>query len=272
MRVGVLVNRHLMTRPLELLVSVSASDSDKFPPEPTFRAQRHQTLIVADSSNFACVDSAKGVAFIWVAESVAANSLFLRWFFWKPPSTPLLSERRLTPLHAGCVARDGRGVLLLGESGAGKSTLAFAAARAGWSFVGDDVAWLITAQRGRKVLGPPHHVRLLPDAARFFPELAGRGLMTTMKGKACIEVPLSEFPDISLASECDVAASVFLHHQSSNDRPCLRPLSADVTYGRLLRELVLYDAPTRQAQAETLRRLVEAPGFRLLLRRPRFRG
>jgi hypothetical protein len=247
--------------PLELLVSVSATDSDRIPPEPTFRAQRHQSIIVADSSNFACIDSAQGVGFIWVTESVAADSVFLRWFFLEAAVYSLLSERRLTPLHAGCISRNGRGVLLLGESGAGKSTLAFAAARAGWSFVGDDVAWLITTQSGRRVLGPPHHVRLLPDTTKFFPELANRGVMTTMKGKACLAVSLSEFPNISLASECDVDACVFLHLGGHDGQPSLRPLAADETYERLLRDLVLYDEATRLDQIEALRRLAEAPAF-----------
>ncbi len=41
-------------------------------------------------------------------------------------------------VHAACVMRDGRAVLLLGDSHAGKSTLAYACARAGWTFVSDN--------------------------------------------------------------------------------------------------------------------------------------
>lgn len=42
-------------------------------------------------------------------------------------------------VHAGAVALDGRGVLLVGVGGRGKSTTALACARAGFSFLGDDL-------------------------------------------------------------------------------------------------------------------------------------
>jgi len=41
-------------------------------------------------------------------------------------------------VHAACVMREGRSVLLCGDSYAGKSTLAYACARAGWTFVSDN--------------------------------------------------------------------------------------------------------------------------------------
>ncbi|MCX7373245.1 MAG: HPr kinase/phosphatase C-terminal domain-containing protein [Alphaproteobacteria bacterium] len=41
-------------------------------------------------------------------------------------------------IHATCVARAGKGLLLLGASGAGKSLLALRLIEAGWSLVADD--------------------------------------------------------------------------------------------------------------------------------------
>ncbi len=55
----------------------------------------------------------------------------------------LWARRRCLVLHAASLARaDGAGVLLAGRSEAGKSTAALALARAGWEFLGDDVALL----------------------------------------------------------------------------------------------------------------------------------
>ncbi|MEO5926375.1 MAG: hypothetical protein ABIR70_21310 [Bryobacteraceae bacterium] len=41
-------------------------------------------------------------------------------------------------VHAACVMRQGRSVLLCGDSHAGKSTLAYACVRSGWKFVSDN--------------------------------------------------------------------------------------------------------------------------------------
>ncbi|MEH3157520.1 MAG: HprK-related kinase A [Sphingomonas taxi] len=51
-----------------------------------------------------------------------------------------LGGRRYLLLHASCVERDGRALLMTGESGAGKSTLATLLAARGWRFMGDEFA------------------------------------------------------------------------------------------------------------------------------------
>jgi hypothetical protein len=50
--------------------------------------------------------------------------------------------RGLIPLHAACIGRHGRGVLLMGDSGSGKSTLALLCALAGFEFLSEDSAFL----------------------------------------------------------------------------------------------------------------------------------
>ncbi|WP_279412970.1 serine kinase [Luteimonas sp. 8-5] len=48
----------------------------------------------------------------------------------------------LVPLHAACLGRDGRGVLVLGASGAGKSTLALHALAAGLELLSEDAVFV----------------------------------------------------------------------------------------------------------------------------------
>lgn len=67
-------------------------------------------------------------------------------------------------VHAGCVKRDGRSVLLCGDSGAGKSTLAFACGLAGWTVVSDNS--LYWADSSHDVLVSPGAPVKLRDGAR----------------------------------------------------------------------------------------------------------
>lgn len=92
-----------------------------------------------------------------------------------------LGGRRYLLLHASCVERDGRALLMTGESGAGKSTLATLLAAKGWRFMGDEFA-LIDPETGLvhafprlislKNAGIAAAMAAQPDA-RFGPLLAG---------------------------------------------------------------------------------------------------
>ncbi len=53
-----------------------------------------------------------------------------------------LGERRFLLLHASCVERDGRALIMTGESGSGKSTLSALLALNGWRFMGDEFVLL----------------------------------------------------------------------------------------------------------------------------------
>jgi hypothetical protein len=99
----------------------------------------------------------------------------------------------VAPIHAGCLARDGRGVLLTGNSGAGKSTLAIALARRGYALLSDEWTYLAgvgQAGASRKVFawGLPVPIKLLPDASRFFPELLSYAPNMSLNGEVAYEV------------------------------------------------------------------------------------
>lgn len=53
-----------------------------------------------------------------------------------------LGWRRHLLLHAACVERDGKALILTGESGSGKSTLSALLGTQGWRFMGDELALL----------------------------------------------------------------------------------------------------------------------------------
>jgi hypothetical protein len=79
-------------------------------------------------------------------------------------------DRDIHVVHAGLVARRGRGVLVGGASGAGKSTTALACLQAGFEFLGDDQCGLEALEDGsflgHSVYGgarvEPHHMAHFP--------------------------------------------------------------------------------------------------------------
>ena len=95
-----------------------------------------------------------------------------------------LGQKRFLLLHAGCVERDGRALLLTGHSGAGKSTLAALLGAGGWRFMGDEFA-LLDPDTGlihpvpRAISLKNQSVRLVDGAA---PDRLGPVLKGTPKG------------------------------------------------------------------------------------------
>jgi hypothetical protein len=249
-------------KPLDVRFAVSAGGGVKLPPQPTFRAQGHLTAIVADGFNFATFDYSKGFGSAWVQEAVAADASYLRWFFLEAMAYCLLTEMHLTPIHAGCVAMRGQGVLLVGDSGAGKSTLAFGCARRGWDFVSDDVVWMMRRRDGLRVLGLPHRARLRPDCVQLFPELAGCPAGVGANGKPTLDISLRDFPAISSDPECRVAACVFIR-RGERQGASLNRIDAADAFDRLAAGLVVYDERPREEQLLSLKRMAAAPSYRL---------
>jgi hypothetical protein len=78
----------------------------------------------------------------------------------------VLHRRGATPLHASCVAIDGRAIAICGDSGLGKSTLAAALAREGHAVLSDDITVVQFAVGTALAVPGSPHVRLNEDSIR----------------------------------------------------------------------------------------------------------
>lgn len=169
----------------------------------TFRA--HGDVFVAGAgANLLCAQMAHGQALAFVTPALAADEQNLRAGVIECLALLLTTYRDRTPIHAGAVARGGRAVLLAGPSAAGKSTLCYACVRRGFQLLAEDVVQVSLA-RGLRIWGNPQHIHLLPDAPRFFPELADLPPVVRFNGKRKLVVDLAERAPDRLITHADAA-------------------------------------------------------------------
>jgi hypothetical protein len=230
--------------------------------EPVVKAQEHLFIQVADGNNFSVCDMARGFGFCRLSAATAAHADYLRYHFLEGTAYSILEYLWLTSIHAACVARQGRAVLLFGESGAGKSCLAFACAKRGWTLVAEDGTALVRGRDDNLVVGDPYGLRFLASAVALFPELAGQPLSITRGGERTIGVRAASLP-IATAWSARAERIVFLRRQDGRAAAEVIPISQSDALAKLEAELPLYGERVRQQQVASLRNLLRQPAWEM---------
>lgn len=247
-------------RPMELRIVVRGDGPAAA--QPSFRAQRHLLSIVSDRDNFALLDLNSLFGYAFLTEATAADRGLFQWYFLDSMIYRLMEQHYVVPLHAACVAKEGSGVLLCGPPGAGKSTLAFACARAGWTYIGDDATWLLQGEDRGRVIGKQYQVRFRHDAPSLFPELAGCSPRLRTNGKLAIEVSTAAFPEIRTASQCQIGCIAFLERGARGEAAAI-PLRGEEAVDRLMSELMSYGDEGWARFERVVRPLAGVPAYRL---------
>jgi hypothetical protein len=143
----------------------------------------------------------------------------------------------LVPLHAACVGRGGRGVLLMGSSGAGKSTVAFHCLLQGLDFLAEDSVFV--APDTMLATGVANFLHIRSDSLRWVErsqDAAGirkSPVIQRRSGVRKFEIDLRG-GDYRLApSAVKIGAVVFLSAQSAGARPLLTSLPKSELPARL---------------------------------------
>jgi hypothetical protein len=248
------------TEPILSEVYVVEGGTVECPPAPSYRLVGSLMIGVADSENYAIVDLEQNRVRTVLSRAALRYRLYVGYCLLGMPGC-IVTTRYATPIHAGCVALDGHGVLLCGDSGVGKSTLSYACARAGWTYVSDDASFLINHGNHREVVGDSHRVRFRPTAAELFPEIRGLEITPRMAGKPSIEMPTASMPHIQCSRTTQVDFMVFLNRNAEAPRE-LVPYRKDVA--RYFMRQILFGLPeTRTVQYEAIERLLEVDVFEL---------
>lgn len=203
-------------------------------------------------------EASRGVA-VFRSAAFAGRELYLATHPLATISLMELLERRgLFSLHAACLASgDGRGVLLAGASGAGKSTLSLALARAGMSFLSDDVVFLAHTGGSTAVraLGFADTVGISDHAAARFGDLRAR-LGPAPDGFPKRLGRIEELLGTSALGSCEPCALVFpevaLHQRSD-----IAPLDPREALLRLVPDVLVTEPAATQAHLRAIAGLLD---------------
>lgn len=245
---------------IEVHVQLAETSSTQCPPQPTYRLMMPLMMCVADANTYSVVDLDRCRVKITISRSALRHPLYAQYFILGTPAC-CIATRYATPVHAGCVALEGRGVLLCGDSGAGKSVLSYACARAGWTYVSDDGSFLLNGGSKRMVTGDCYQVRFRPSAGELFPELHGLEITPRAAGKASIELQTAPMRNIRRAQTTRVDFIVFLNrHKDSSPR--LVPYRREVAR-HFMRQTLYGSAESLSMQYAAIEQLLVAPVFEL---------
>jgi hypothetical protein len=247
--------------PIEIRIAVSRENASELPSAPVFRAQGHLLSIVSDAAHFAMCDLAAGFAFCWLTQHATNARVWTRHYFLDAMVYCSLNQLYVTAVHAGCIAKNRRGVLLCGPSGVGKSVLALACARNGWSFVTDDVAYLVRGEESAMVLGKPDRMKFLTTATALFPNLEWPQEGADHAGSPFLELRTEDL-DMSTAPSCSADFLVFLRRPKTGPARLI-PISSNEALIRLLADLPIFEEPVHAKHRRSIEILSRVRAYEL---------
>ena len=205
----------------------------------------------------------------FVSEELIADADLLRRTVLAVIAGVLAPSLGLVGLHAGCVVRNGKAVLLAAASGVGKSTLTLALALHGWSLLADDWTFVANSRTGLRAWGMLTALKLLPDAVSYFPALAALSPALALNGEMSFEVDPWSFFRVDRAIDAAPASLVLLERG-----PCaccrshghIRRCEPEEMQAALLREIEEQPVGADEGmddQASMIERLCTLPCFKV---------
>jgi hypothetical protein len=198
----------------------------KYPPTPRIQATADGVSAVIDSSNYVTIEPARRRARVVASEDMLGHAYHLRYELIEFAVFVLATRGiGLAPLHAACVGRDGRGLLLLGDSGSGKSTLALHCLLGGLDLLAEDAVFVCTS--GLLATGVPNYLHLRADALDYVDDAATRRwisqapVIRRRSGVEKFEVDLRTGNARTAGRPLQVVGTVFISSRSAASRDAL---------------------------------------------------
>jgi hypothetical protein len=224
----------------------------------------HLFSIVHGEHDFALADLSIGFAFASLSRETLEDCGLFRYYFLEPLVYAMLGARYFVFVHASCISRNGRAILLCGDSGSGKTCLAYACAGFGWDYVAGDALHVVRGHDNRTVIGRPFEIRFRESARRLFPELNRFGPAVRPNGKTDLEIDTAEL-SIPVALRSSARHIVFIEPA---DVTLLEEYPTEQAMQAFVKTICYGSDQTRLEQRETLSRFTELPVWRLSYSEP----
>ena len=249
-------------QPVVLRVMVEDHNTtDRLSP-PVPRGQGHLLSIVQGPDNFAVCDLSASFGFARLTHDVAKDSAYVRYHFLETAVYTMIEAQHFCPVHASCVALNGRAAVLCGDSGAGKTSLAYACARLGWTYLADDATYIVRDRRDPTVAGRPFAIRFRAEARALFPELSRYRPERRPNGKLNLEIDTDEL-GLTVALESKASCLVFLNRKDYPAEARISRFSRADAFQQLSKSICYGDQHTRNAQTQSLGDCVKLPVLEL---------
>jgi hypothetical protein len=178
-------------------------------PTPYFRGLEHMVYAAYGSGSSMLIDLQTPRIVGLFSVAMARDS-----GYWRRVLLPVLlgivgHAISVTPLHCGCLVKNGHGLLLAGASGVGKSTLALCLSLNGFAYLSDDCTYFSRSGSRLHAWGLPVPMKLLPDAARYFPQLSASEAIHSLNGEVAIHLD-PETIGVSRSPSCEPRWLVFV--------------------------------------------------------------
>jgi hypothetical protein len=201
------------------------------PPLSTLSGPAGLLCGVMDQSNFVLLSPRERAALVSVSRDLLSQRYHARYELLEFAVFTLAARALgLVPLHAACVGRAGRGVLLIGDSGAGKSTLSLHCALQGTDFLAEDAVFVDPRTLRASGISNFVHVRydslpLIEDAA-VAARIARSPVIHRRSGAAKYEVDLRQLGSRLARAPLRITGVVFLSKRRAGAGATLTPISS----------------------------------------------
>ena len=182
-----------------------------------------------DSSNFVVLSQRERAALVVISPQMLRFPYHARYELIEFAVFTLAARaQRLVPLHAACVGRAGRGLLLIGPSGAGKSTVALHCLLDGFDFLSEDSVFV--APETMLATGVANFLHVRAHSLRWLGRsgeaaaIRKSPVIRRRSGVKKFEVDLRRDPFRLARSPLRIVGILFLSSQGAGARPLLKSL------------------------------------------------